>query len=174
MKFINPIDAYNALHRLLGETGCKTQTELANKMGVTPSAISTSVNAGHIPEAWRVRCRRFEKPVDWDYVMTSIRNKKIGESEKIGEAMVSQNFGPSIEIPARVICEAKSQNRFLETGDGLTITTPRKKKDNCIKEDLVFLLDQINSLISPDSEGTVNKQTIHLIAMQLERIINEK
>ncbi|MDL2210269.1 helix-turn-helix domain containing protein [Desulfovibrio sp. OttesenSCG-928-O18] len=58
-------DAKAQFARILAATGCRTQMELANLLGIRQSSVSEVVKRNKIPPGWLVKLQRLGVNIDW-------------------------------------------------------------------------------------------------------------
>lgn len=61
----DPEDAKKQFARILAATGCRTQMELANLLGIRQSSVSEVVKRNRIPPRWLVKLQRLGVNIDW-------------------------------------------------------------------------------------------------------------
>ena len=64
-SLIDPEDAKTQFARILAATGCRTQMELANLLGIRQSSVSEVVKRNRIPPRWLVKLQRLGVNIDW-------------------------------------------------------------------------------------------------------------
>lgn len=61
----DPEDAKVQFSRILAATGCRTQMELANLLGIRQSSVSEVLRRNRIPPRWLVKLQRLGVNIDW-------------------------------------------------------------------------------------------------------------
>lgn len=76
------------LDRIFEVTGCKTQVELANLLGIRQSSVSEVLKRGKVPPRWLIKLRSLGVNIDWvttgsgpQYLPASVGTSSLEDAE---------------------------------------------------------------------------------------------
>jgi len=70
----------NSFDRLCNSTGCRTQAELGELLGIKPSSVSDAKKRSSIPAEWLVKLLRL-KGISPEWILTGFGPQKLGPAD---------------------------------------------------------------------------------------------